>query len=308
MNTMLNRTPATTSLVAQAHAQARAAARAAAVTIRELTEPQEHDAAAEVLTRVWTLEPGRTVVPCGLMRVMAYEGCYVAGVFDDKAGGRLIGSTAAFLASDGEPGGIHLHSHITGMLPEATGRHVGFALKLHQRAWALTRGIRRITWTFDPLVRANAYFNLAKLGAKATTYLVDFYGDMPDAVNVGQGSDRLLMSWALDSTRAIAAATGTRSEPASGEPLPGSDRALISGIASGAIPSLAPLPDTPGPLLCATPAAIQTLRQEAPELALRWRLTLRSALTEAVASGYRITGFTRSGWYLLEQHGEAENR
>jgi predicted GNAT superfamily acetyltransferase len=319
--------PAVDSPAARASAQAEAAADAAGVAIRELTAPHEHDAAAEVFTRVWSLEPGQTLMPSGLMRVMAYEGCYVAGVFDKEDGDRPIGAAAAFLASDGDGRGIHLHSHIAGALPEAKGRHAGFALKLHQRAWALNRGIRRITWTFDPLVRGNAYFNLAKLGARATTYLVDFYGDMLDGVNAGQGSDRLLMDWALDSPGAIAAADGIRAEPPDVEPLLAAGRVLLSGIveapttAPGLLPpTLAPVPtpasapsratllDTPGPLLCATPAAIQTLRRTAPAQARRWRSAVRDALTDAVDHGYRVTGFTRSGWYLLEQHEEEESR
>ena len=295
-------TPSAPGLIAGAQAQAEAAARAAAVTIRELTEPADLGAVAEVFTRVWALEPGQSLMPTTLMRVMAYEGCYIAGVFDDKNGDRLIGAATGFLATDEEPrGGIHLHSHITGMLPEADGRHAGFAVKLHQRAWALSRGLRRITWTFDPLVRANAYFNLAKLGADATAYLVDFYGDMPDGVNAGQGSDRLLMSWALDSARAEAAANGTRSEPENEESLLGADRVLLSGVAPGAMPDSGVPSEFGGPLLCATPAAIQDLRRESPELARRWRFAVRGALTDAMGRGYRITGFTRSGWYLLEQ-------
>ncbi|MEY9929610.1 putative GNAT superfamily acetyltransferase [Catenulispora sp. GP43] len=296
------------TILVKAHAQAEAAARAAAVTIRELTGPKEHGAAAELFTRVWALEPGHSLMPTGLLRVMAYEGCYVAGVFDDKNGDRLIGAATAFLASDMElRGGIHLHSHLTGMLPEADGRHAGFALKLHQRAWALSRGLRRITWTFDPLVRANAYFNMAKLGADATAYLVDFYGEMPDGVNVGQGSDRLLMSWALDSARADAAADGTRIEPQNEESLLGANRVLLSGITQGAMPDPSPPLEFGGSLLCATPAAIQALRREAPELARSWRFALRGALTEAMGRGYRITGFTRSGWYLLEHREENES-
>ncbi|WP_194906677.1 GNAT family N-acetyltransferase [Catenulispora rubra] len=302
-------TPPARALIAEAHAQAEAAARAAAVTIRELTEPDDLGAVAEVFTRIWALEPGQSLMPTGLMRVMAYEGCYIAGVFDDKNGDRLIGAATAFLASDVEPrGGIHLHSHITGMLPEAEGRHAGFAVKLHQRAWALSRGLRRITWTFDPLVRANAYFNMAKLGADATAYLVDFYGDMPDGVNAGQGSDRLLMSWALDSARADAAANGTRIEPENEESLLSANKVLLSGIAPGMMPEPGPPSDSGGSLLCATPAAIQDLRREAPELARSWRFALRGALTEAMGRGYRITGFTRSGWYLLEHHEEDERR
>ncbi|ACU73119.1 conserved hypothetical protein [Catenulispora acidiphila DSM 44928] len=274
----------------------------ASVTIRELTEPRDHDAAAALITRIWSVGPGQSLMPSGLMRVMGYEGCYVAGVFDDfddAGSGRLIGAAVGFLAMDGEARGVHLHSHIAGVLPEAKGRHAGFALKLHQRAWALSRGIDRITWTFDPLVRGNAYFNLVKLGAQVSGYLVDFYGDnMPDGVNIGQGSDRLLMSWDLQAPRVVAAANGDRVEELDVEPLISGDRVLLSDTAQAAVTS--PL-DTPGPVLCATPAAIQTLREEAPEQARRWRFAVRDALTGAIADGYRITGFTRSGWYVLDR-------
>ena len=92
--------PPASPLIARAHAQAGAAARAAAVSIRELTEPKDLVAAAEVFTRVWALEPGQSLMPTGLMRVMAYEGCYIAGVYDDENGDRLIGAATAFLASD----------------------------------------------------------------------------------------------------------------------------------------------------------------------------------------------------------------
>src|SRR5437763_17197337 len=61
-------------------------------------------------------------------------------------------------------------------------------------------------WTTDPLIRRNAYFNLAKLGAEAPQYLVDFYGEMRDAFNAGDESDRLLIRWRLDSERAASAA------------------------------------------------------------------------------------------------------
>jgi predicted GNAT superfamily acetyltransferase len=303
VSTALNPMRSARSLVSEAHTQAQAAAGAAAVTIRALNEPKDHDAAADVITRIWSVQPGQSLMPSGLMRVMAYEGCYVAGVFDDEDGGRLIGAAVGFLASDADTPGVHLHSHIAGALPEAKGRHAGFALKLHQRAWALSRGIDRVTWTFDPLVRGNAYFNMVKLGARAAGYLVDFYGEnMSDGVNVGQGSDRLLMDWALDSPRVVAAAGGERVGTPDVQPLLDTGRALLSDIAHAASPSATSLLDTPGPLLCATPAAIQALRQDAPEQARRWRFAVRDALTAALASGYRISGFTRSGWYLLDHH------
>ena len=53
--------------------------------------------------------------------------------------------------------------------------------------------------------------------------------------------------------------------------------------------------------VCATPPDIEKLRRTDPAAAARWRPALRSALGSSLADGYRISGFTRAGWYLLEK-------
>ena len=68
-------------------------------------------------------------------------------------------------------------------------------MKLHQREWAAANGLDWIVWTFDPLVRRNAWFNLVVLGADVREYLPSFYGTMSDAINAGDESDRLLVAW-----------------------------------------------------------------------------------------------------------------
>ena len=92
---------------------------------------------------------------------MSFAGGYISGAY---AGDELIGASAGFLGR--RAGELHLHSHISGVIAARQSRHVGVALKQHQRAWALARGIDSIEWTFDPLVRRNAFFNLVKLGAE----------------------------------------------------------------------------------------------------------------------------------------------
>ena len=44
-------------------------------------------------------------------------------------------------------------------------RGLGAQLKLEQRREALSRGIRHMEWTFDPLEIKNAFLNIHKLGA-----------------------------------------------------------------------------------------------------------------------------------------------
>ena len=83
------------------------------------------------------------------------------------------------------------------MLPEYRRWGVGWRLKMAQRDAVLAQGLERITWTFDPLESANAHLNFAKLGVISDTYLPDFYGAMPEALNAGLPSDRLLVAWLL---------------------------------------------------------------------------------------------------------------
>jgi predicted GNAT superfamily acetyltransferase len=48
------------------------------------------------------------------------------------------------------------------------------------------------------------------------------------------------------------------------------------------------------------PDDIVSLRRSDPALARAWRIALRKAFTQAIDSGYEISGATRSGWYVLE--------
>ena len=152
-------------------------------------------------------------------------------------------------------------------------------------------------WTTDPLIRRNAYFNLAKLGAEAPEYLVDFYGQMPDAFNAGDESDRLLIRWHLDAKRAEAAARGD---------LPELDVEKLRRWETHAVLAIGPdgepvyEPSASRVLLCQVPEDILAVRRANPALARDWRLALRRALGDSMARGYRIKGATRSGWYVLE--------
>ncbi|MGH3276723.1 MAG: hypothetical protein ACRDNZ_20645, partial [Streptosporangiaceae bacterium] len=59
-------------------------------------------------------------------------------------------------------------------------------------------------------------------------------------------------------------------------------------------------PPGSGLLACAIPADAERMRADDPELAVAWRRAVRTAVSGAMDDGYRITGFTRSGYYLLE--------
>jgi predicted GNAT superfamily acetyltransferase len=174
------------------------AASIAGVDIREL-HGTDVTLAQEVIGQVW----GSQLIPQEvLLRALAHAGCTLLGAVVDE---QPIGVTLGFL---GWAGGIHLHSHMTAVVPGHGSAGVGYALKLWQRAVCLREGIREVRWTYDPLVARNAYFNLVKLGAVVESLHANFYGAMVDTVNAGDESDRFEVSWWLDSSRVLAALSG----------------------------------------------------------------------------------------------------
>jgi predicted GNAT superfamily acetyltransferase len=253
-----------------------------AVEVRALDDMPGITDAEALLRAIWGFPEGETPVSAGVLRALAFAGGYVAGAFAED---EMIGASVGFFALRHDT--LHLHSHITGVLPEWQSRHVGLALKQHQRAWARDRGIKVIEWTFDPLVRRNAYFNLVKLGASVVGFEPSFYGEMQDAINAGDLTDRAVVHWRLDDSQA-----GTDQADA---------HVILRADETGR-----PVVSTPadGPLRAWIPEDIVELRKTDPGAALAWRVALRQSLGAAVTAGYVATSMTRDGWYTLERAGE----
>ena len=270
------------------------AARASGVRIRELVEMGDLLRFRALVDDIWHPNPNNPPVTAELLRAIAHAGNYVVGAF---AGDQMVGVCAGFF---GPPGARAMHSHIAGVSPGLAGQHVGFALKLHQRAWALSRDVTTIAWTFDPLVCRNAYFNITKLGAWPAEYLPDFYGEMDDVINGTDDSDRLVVHWPL------AADSG---DPARPDLKPGADAALLR--AAGAAVALdidadgRPVTGDADPgaatVLVRVPSDIETLRRHDQAAARQWRRVLRDVLGGLMADGSRVTGFDRSGWYVVQR-------
>ncbi len=253
--------------------------------VRELASMEEVTAASELIDRIWG-QPRN--VPPALLRALATHGGEVLGAFEE---GLLVGAQVAFVGRTEEE--LLLHSHITGVAPEAQYRGVGHALKVAQRAWCLDRGIEVVTWTFDPLVARNAYFNLQKLGAEADRFHRDFYGEMADAFNRGDRSDRLEVRWQLRSPRVEEALGPGLPEPSE------TGAAALLGVENG-LPR--PDPDAEGTrLLIRVPLDYHGLREADPRAAARWRSAVGDALEGTIGRGWRATGFLRSGAYVLER-------
>ena len=272
------------------------AALAAGVTVRALSSIDELTAVIGLFDEIWAPEDGNSLMHVDLLRALTKAGNYAGGAFD-LGSGKLLGACVGFF---GPPAHAELHSHIAGEQPAGLGRSVGFALKLHQRAWALRHGVDVIAWTYDPLIRRNAYFNLAKLGARPAEYLPNFYGAMDDAINGGTETDRMLVRWELRPSLAAACAAKPPAVSADEERGRGAVVALSAGP-DGRPVTAPPSTGQPGPrtVLVGVPADVETMRMTDPAGAAQWRLALRKVLAPLLAGGARVTGFDKSGWYVV---------
>lgn len=278
---------------------ARQAAEAAGVTLRDAPELSASDrtALAALFDRVW----GRDVALQGsiisgeILWATSHAGAQVTAAY---AGDELVGGTATFLGRDAD--GPLLHSHLTGVRPQGAGRGIGWALKQHQRAWALRRDIHRVVWTYDPLVRRNAVFNLVRLGVRPVAFLEDLYGRMADARNAGLPTDRLLVQWDLQDPRVVQAASGRHAEPRV-EGLRRAGAVVVLDVDERDQPVTTPS-DAPRQL-ARIPADIEAIRAHDPDRAAAWGAALRQTVGRGLTEGMRVTGITRDGWYVLARVG-----
>lgn len=227
------------------------------VEIRVLSSADEMAAVGAVFQQVWgTVTP---LVETELLCAIAHSGGYVIGAYDRQ---NIIGASFGFLGR--YAGEEALHSHVTGILPGVQHTGVGRAIKVHQREWARDRDIPWITWTFDPLVRRNAWFNIEVIGAHVAEYLVNFYGAMTDSINGSDESDRLLIAW------------------------PTADDGPT------------PAPPEPSTIVeISTPDDIVKLRRTDVQSADDWRARIRHELGGALERGGVVVGFTREGAYRV---------
>jgi len=169
------------------------------ISFRKCTTLDEFRDCVSLQREIWA-ETDLEIEPTTMFVVAAHTGGQVLGAFD---GDKLVAYTLAVV-------GLHhatpyLHSHHTGVHPDYRDRGVGRMLKLFQRDEALSREIRLIQWTFDPLELRNAHFNFNRLGAISRTYHADLYGVTTSPLHRGLATDRLVAEWHLDSPRVIAA-------------------------------------------------------------------------------------------------------
>jgi len=192
---------------------------------------------------------------------MIHSGSYLSGAFIEN---KMVGAAFAFPATNS---GLHLHSHMTAVLEDYRDKGVGYSLKIDQWNWAKKNNYPHLSWTFDPLVRRNAKLNIAKLGVDILAYYPNFYGQMQDALNAGDESDRLMVSWstAIDAPKA---------------------KELITH----------PKPDD---ILVAIPEDIVAIRSNNQSESMKWRRQVREQFLAAFEKNGKVIGFSANNEYVV---------
>lgn len=239
------------------------------IEIRVAHTPADSALIADLFDKVWDV---KSMVSPEIMTASLHNGGYGSVIYIDS---RPVGAAFA-LVGRALPGlnGPNLHSHATGVLPEFVGKGIGEMIKRHQWDWAKENGFDTITWTFDPLVRRNAHFNVIKLGATVLGYHQNFYGELDDGINAGEQSDRVLVRWNVAGVAAPQANTFV--EP--------SQTAVV----------------------IETPADIEQLRKTDRVQSDGWRAGQRAAFESAQLSGLSVVGLSNDFSYVLDMRDETD--
>jgi predicted GNAT superfamily acetyltransferase len=220
---------------------------------------------SQVFDEVWSV---KTMVSPEIIVASLHNGAYGSVVWD---GDLPVAAAFAIVGKSltKQPGELNLHSHAAGVVQSHAGQGIGTQLKMHQWQWARENGFATITWSFDPLVRRNAWFNMVKLGAKVTNYYQNFYGELDDGINAGEQSDRVLVQWQV--------------------------------LAAGEPQSLEVVTEHVGDVVIATPDDIESLRKNNKAESQAWRARQRAAFEEAIGNGFSVRGLNSEYSYVLSR-------
>ena len=180
----------------------------AEIIIRECTTVEELRDCVALQREVFGLS-NIELSPVRHFIVTKNAGGFTLGAF--TAENRLVGfvlSVAMFFGDERS-----FYSHMTAVAAEFQSFGIGAQLKWAQREKALSKDVKFIKWTFQPVQARNAFFNLEKLGAIVREYKPNFYGTDYSTANekgekIGLDSDRLFAEWNLESEKVEKLAKG----------------------------------------------------------------------------------------------------
>ncbi len=261
--------------------------------IREPRTPEEHRELMELERLIWASDY-REVFPYHITIPLLEIGGVVVGVYR-KSDGRPVG--VLIMMPGLRRGKLIYYSHMLGFLREFRGRGLGLKLKEVQREIALSRGIDLITWTFEPLMVLNAWFNFVKVGVIAREYKVNYYGIMEIEYTKGVESDRLLVEWYLRSERVKERMAGRGEWRDLNYFLRSGGKVVLEAVEGGegfSLPRRRELGDS-NVVLVEIPKDFVEMQVKTPHLVREWRDAYREVFERYLSEGYVVFDVTRGG-------------
>jgi len=254
------------------------------IVIRKIESLADMHEVERLQREIWGVDE-LEVYPALALKPQTEVGAILMGAFAED---RMVGFVFGFPGIlDGE---VIIHSDMLGISEEYRSHNLGYLLKLAQRDAAMALGLKKITWTFDPLQSRNAHFNFSKLGVTSDRYYVDYYGVTSSFLH-RHGTDRLWVTWLLNSERVVSRVEGVNTP-----------RAETSGLRH-----LVRVGEDLEPIAGDSISGSQVIIEIPTELKVhheRWREVTREAFTSAIDAGYVVEEFyvsddRKTGRYTL---------
>lgn len=266
------------------------------VVICSLSRWQEMADVEAIQQAVWGQDPQYIVHAHMLLSIAQNGGLVLCAYVDEIPAGCLISFLGADVEDANRPAmaNLKLFSKRLAVLHAYRKQGIGYLLKLAQRDFAMKRGIRLITWTFDPLMSRNAHLNVRKLGVIVNNYIIDHYGSEVSALAPGGSSDRFHAEWWLTSSRVEERLNGSRGPLSLEQYLEGGVRILNpTTLSSQVLPQ--PSEDFIQPPsamgLVEIPTNFEHILKADEGLARAWREHSRLIFTSVMKAGYIITDY-----------------
>ncbi len=278
------------------------------IKIDRLTSLGELSACVDV-QRAILGDRSRSVWTVSALTAVCQSGGLVLGASDtDGGGGALCGAIVDLVADvEGYPG---RHTVFRGVLEPARNRGVGYGLRAAERAVCQEEGVDLVFWSLDPLRSDEAHLALSKLGAIATGFRRNLYGEVHDNANLGLETDRLRVEWWIDSPRVRSILDRGNQPPHFRLGIHEMDVITETKLRQSGFRTLTGHDETPRAdhVLAEIPVDLDRIRSADAAEARHWRLRSRAVFELLFERGYVGAGFVHEGGRSFHLFRKADRR
>ncbi len=276
-----------------------------AIVAERLSSFEEFSACVDVQQEILG-NRSRSVWSVPALTAVCQSGGLVLGARDTE--GRLRGAIVDLVADVG--GYPARHTVFRGVLEPSRNRGVGYGLRTAERAVCQQEGVDLVFWELDPLRSDEAHLAFSKLGAIATGYRRNLYGEVHDSANLGLATDRLRVEWWIDSPRVRSILDRGNQPPHFRLGIHEMDVVTETRLQRSGFRALTGHDEAPRAehVLVEIPADLDRIREAEPAAARHWRLQSRPVFELLFESGYVGVGFVHESGRSFHLFRKADRR